>query len=37
MTTTETPDADLTPGQVINTLTRTELLDFVKAQRAGRG
>ena len=29
--------AGLTPGQVINTLTRTELLDFVKAQRAGRG
>ena len=28
--------AGLTPGQVINSLTRAELLEFVKAQRAGR-
>jgi DNA polymerase (family 10) len=29
--------AALKPDQVINTLTRAQMLDFVKAQRAGRG
>ena len=29
--------AGLTPGQIVNTLTRAEMLEFVKEQRAARG